>query len=87
MQKKSIINTITKFTRSENSAKDDIMNNLLTERTLTNIAENTWEKLLEKYEEYGSITSEIIMTVILLQLIKMVVDTVIGGYTLLKLHG
>ena len=61
MEKKSIINTIRKFTQSENSAKDDIMSNLLTERTLTNIAENTWKKLLEKYEEYGSISSGIII--------------------------
>ena len=35
---------ITHSTQSSNSVKDDFMKNVLTETTLTNIAENTWEK-------------------------------------------
>ena len=87
MEKKSIMNTIAKFTQSANSAKDDLMNNFLTEKTLTHIAESTWNKLLEKYEEYGTISSGIIMTLIIIQLTKMVVDMIIRGYTLKKLYG
>ena len=50
--KKAVVNTITRSTQSSNSVKDDFMKNLLTETTLTNIAENTWKKIVEKYEEY-----------------------------------
>ena len=35
MEKKSIVNTIAKFTQSPNSAKDDLMSNFLTEKILT----------------------------------------------------
>ena len=87
MEKKSIMNTIAKFTQSANSAKDDLMNNFLTEKTLTHIAESTWNKLLEKYEEYGAISSGIFMTIIIMQLTKMIVDLIIRGYTLQKLYG
>ena len=50
------------------------MINLLTETTLTNIAENTWKKIVEKYEEYGIISSGIIMTLLICQFIKIMVD-------------
>ena len=82
MEKRSIVNTIAKFTQSANSAKDDLMSNYLTDKTLTHIAESTWNKIFKKYEEYGTITSGIIMTLIVMQLIKMVVDMIIRGYTL-----
>ena len=45
MEKKFILNTIAKFTQSANSAKDDLMSNFLTEKTLTHIAESTWNKI------------------------------------------
>ena len=84
--KKSILNTIAKFTQSANSAKDDLMSNFLTEKTLTHIAESTWNKI-KKYEEYGTISSGIIMTLIIIQLTEMMVDLIIRGYTLQKLYG
>ena len=87
MEKKSIVNTIAKFTQSANSAKVDLMSNYLTDKTLTHIAESTWNKIIKKYEEYGTITSGIIMTLIVMLLIKMVVDMIIRGYTLQKLYG
>ena len=57
LEKKAIVNTITRITQSSSSVKEDFMKNLLTETTLTNIAENTGKKIVEKYEEYGMITS------------------------------
>ena len=63
------------------------MKNLLTETTLTNVAENTWKKIVEKYEEYGMISSRIIMTVIIWQLIKMMIDLIIRGCALHALYG
>ena len=44
LEKKAIVNTITRSTQRSNSVKDDFIKNLLTETTLTNIAENTWKK-------------------------------------------
>ena len=87
MEKKSIVNTIAKFTQSANSAKDDLMSNFLTENTPTHIAESTWNKIIKKYEEYGTISSGIIVTLIIVQLTKMIVDLIIRGYTLQKLYG
>ena len=57
--KKAIVNTITRITQSPNCVKVDFMKNLLTETTITNIAENTCKKIVEKYEEYGMISSGI----------------------------
>ena len=87
IEKKSIVNTIARFTQSSNSAKDDLMSNFLTDKTLTHIAESTWNKIVEKYEEYGAISSGIFMTIIIMQLMKMLVDLIIRGYTLQKLFG
>ena len=66
LEKKAIVNTITRITQSSNSVKDDFMKNLLLTNIykLTNIGENTWKKIVEKYEEYGMISSGIIMTVV-----------------------
>ena len=86
MEIKFILNTIAKFTQSENSAKDDLISNFLTEKSLTHIAESTWNKIIKKYEEYGIISSGIIITFIVMQLIKMVVD-MIRGYTPQILYG
>ena len=63
------------------------MSNYLTEETLSHITERTCNKIIKKYEEYGTISSGIIMTLIIMQLTKMVVDMIIRGYTLQKLYG
>ena len=63
------------------------MINFLTEKTLTYIAESNWNKIIKKYEEYETISSGIIMTLIIIQLTKMMVDLIIRGYTLQKLYG
>ena len=63
------------------------MSNFLTDKTLTHIAQSTWNKIIEKYEEYGAISSGIFMTIIIMQLTKMLVDLIIRGYTLQKLYG
>ena len=63
------------------------MKNLLTETTLTNIAEYTWKKIVEKYEEYGMISSGIIMTLIICQFIKIMIDLIIGGCAVHALYG
>ena len=63
------------------------MSNFLTEKTLIHIAESTWNKIIKKYEEYGTISSGIIMTLIVMQLIKMLVDMIIRGYAIQKLYG
>ena len=58
------------------------MKNLRTETTLRNIAENTWKKIVEKYEEYGMISSGIIMTLVICQFIKIMIDLIIRGCAL-----
>ena len=62
------------------------MKNLLTETTLTNITENTWKKIMEKYEEY-EMSSGIIMTFLIFQFIKIMIDLVIRGCALHTLYG
>ena len=63
------------------------MKNLLTETTLTNIAENTWKKIVEKYEEYGMTSSGIIMTLAICPFIKIMIDLIIRGCALHALYG
>ena len=63
------------------------MKNLLTETTLTNIAENTWKKIVEKYKEYGMISSGIVMTLLICQFIKVMIDLIIRGCALRALYG
>ena len=60
LEKKSIVNTIAKFTQSANSAKDDLMSNSLTEKTLIHIAESTWNKIIKKYDNKRIYTPKII---------------------------
>ena len=87
IKKKTIVNTITRSTQSSNSVKDDFMKNFLTEIKLTNIAENTWKKIVEKYEEYGMIISGIIMTLVISQFIKIMIGLIIRGCALHALYG
>ena len=63
------------------------MKNLLTETALTNIAENTWKKIVKKYEEYGMISSGIIMTLVIFQFIKIMMDLIMRGCALHALYG
>ena len=63
------------------------MKNLLTETKLTNIVENTRKKIVAKYEEYGMISSGILMTLLIFQFIKITIDLVIRGCALHTLYG
>ena len=63
------------------------MKNLLTETTLANIAKNTCKKIAKKYKEYEMISSGIIMTVVIFQLIKTMINLKIRGCASQALYG
>ena len=45
------------------------------------------KKIVEKYEEYGMISSAIIMTIVICQFIKMMIDLIIRACALHALYG
>ena len=87
MEKASLLNTIARGMQGEENIQGGLINNLLTENALENIAENTWNNIIQKLIKFGSISSAIIMTIIIINIGKILIDTVIRGYTLYTIYG
>lgn len=60
---------------------------LLDEDSLEKLANSTWKKLWQKFLTFGTASAGIIAIIMLVQLFKILVDTIIRGYTLYSLYG
>ncbi|XP_076545671.1 uncharacterized protein LOC143305526 [Osmia lignaria lignaria] len=87
LEKSALLNTIARGMLGEESVQGGLINNLFTENTLSHIAENTWNKFVEKFIKFGSISSAVIMILIIIHICKLIIDTIIRGYTLHTLYG
>lgn len=88
IEKPAMLNTIARGAMGENINPESIsMFNLLDEKSLQKIAESTGEKLWSGFLKFGSASAGIMGIFLILRAIKLVVDTVIHGYTLHSIYG
>ncbi|XP_076545674.1 uncharacterized protein LOC143305528 [Osmia lignaria lignaria] len=87
LEKSALLNTIARGMLGEESVQGGLINNLFTENTLSHIAENTWNKFVEKFIKFGSISSAVIMILIIIHICKLIIDTIIREYTLHTVYG
>lgn len=83
-----MLNTIARGAMGENVNPESIsMFNLLDENSLQKIAESTGEKLWSGFLKFGSASAGVMGLFLILRAIKLVVDTIIHGYTLHSIYG
>ncbi|XP_031781017.1 phosphoglycerate mutase family member 5 isoform X1 [Nasonia vitripennis] len=82
IEKASLLNVIAREMAGEHTSGE-----IFTENTLKHIADSTWHLIIEKLTTWGSFSSAFIMILIILHIGKLIIDTIIRGYTLHTIYG
>lgn len=88
MERPAILNTIARKIEGKPTVQQGgKMIHLLDEDTIKEIAESAWSTLWAKFMTFGTVSAGIMAIFVILQFIKLVIDTIIRGYTLYSIYG
>ena len=87
MEKSALLNTIARQMSGQEDIQSEAIKGILTEKTIWHIIQHGWDIFIEKLIACGSISAAIIMVIIIGQAIKLIIDTIIRGYTLHAIYG
>ena len=88
MERPALLNVLAReMSRIPLSETDDSIINLFDERALEKLAESTWNKTWNKFMVFGTASAGVIGLLLILQVVKMCIDTFIRGYTLHRIYG
>lgn len=82
MEKASLLNIIAREMSEDNKSED-----IFSQNSLKRLAESTWNIIIDKLTAWGSFSSVFIMMLIILHVGKLIIDTIIRGYTLYTIFG
>lgn len=87
MEQKAVLeNVAQKITKGSNENIPSVYN-LLDEDSLEKLAENAWEKTWGRFVKFGTLSAGFFGIFVLLKICKLIVDTVVHGYTLHTVYG
>ena len=88
MERPAMLNSIARgMSGIPTSHPDDSIINLIDEKTLERLAEGTCNKVWSKFMSIGTASAGFIGLLLIAQFIKLLIDTIIRGYTLQKVYG
>lgn len=87
-QKPALLNTIARGMVGQGSVdQGGSIENLFDGNVLEKIIDNTWGKLWTKFLSFGTISAGLFGIIFIFQLVKIIVDLIIRGYTLHSIYG
>jgi len=88
VERPAALNTIARGAMGEEIPPGSVsMLNLLDEQSLNKIAENTGQRLWQGFVTFGSASAGVLAIFVIIRVVKLVVDTIIHGYTLHSIYG
>lgn len=87
MEKPAILNEMARKVEGKPTVHQGGFHRLLDENSIEILATNTWQKIWEKMMTFGSISAGIMMIIMIFNLLKLILDAVIRGYTLYSIYG
>ena len=88
MEKPAILNQIARKVEGKPTVhQGGSFSRLLDDDALELISSNFWNKIWKKFMTFGSISAGIMMIIMIFNLLKLVIDTMIRGYTLYTIYG
>lgn len=87
-EKSGILNTMARGATGEPTVSQGIsISHLLDEHSIQKITENTWNKIWGKFSSFGNASAGVIGIYFCIRTIKLIIDTLIHGYTLHTIYG
>ncbi|XP_072767883.1 uncharacterized protein [Anoplolepis gracilipes] len=88
VERPSVLNTVARRVIGKPiSLQKGSISNLLDDITIKKVASSAWEKVWGKFLIFGNISAGLIGIYLIIQIIKLIVDTIVNGYALHTVYG
>lgn len=87
MEQSAILENIAQKITNGSNKKTPTLYDLLDEDSLEKLAENAWDKTWGRFVKFGTISAGFIGIFVTIKICKLIVDTVVHGYTLHTVYG